>query len=84
MSSKAKPIKGITREEWLTALGQAELPEDPSALTIEELRKLLGGGRESVKVRVDKLITIGKAKKVTKRILRADGASLRVTAYKLL
>lgn len=76
--------KGITREEWLSALGEADIKEDPSAFTIEELAKMLGIGRQAMNIRIRKLLSEGKADKARKRIRRSDGSLALVTAYKLL
>lgn len=76
--------KGITREEWLKALGEAEVPEDPSAFTISELEKLLGCSTSSTKRRVRKLLNERKATVAWKRVATNDGRFMKVPAYKLL
>lgn len=76
-------MSGISRDEWLKALGEAVKPVDPDALTIKELAEMFGSGRQATYQRMRKLITEKKAIQVYKDIDTGAGRR-RVPAYKLI
>ena len=77
-------MNGITREEWLKALGEADCHDDPDALSPAELAALIGITTTGARFRIKKLVESGKAIRVTKIITRPDGGRIRVPAYKLV
>jgi hypothetical protein len=76
-------MSGISRDEWLAALGESA-PNDPSAFTIQELVALLGFCRSAVKERISRLVKEGKAIPCSKQTVNASGAKVRLPAYKLV
>lgn len=78
----------INRDEWLAAVKVAETdgsvlpPSD--ALTLIEFAALIGMKRYGAKVRMDTLLRLGKAVRVTKLFRRSDGAVVTTCAYRLL
>lgn len=77
-------MQGISRDEWMSALGEAEIPNDPSALTMTEIGELLRLGRDATKERVSRLLKEGKATKAQKWATDSAGRKIRVPAYKLV
>lgn len=75
----------ISRDEWLEAIGEASIPkDDPTAVTVLELAKMLGIGRMAAYRRVLSLIEQGKATVTQKTVAFPSGLTKRVTAYKLV
>ncbi len=76
----------ITRDEWLTAIKDAQvLPRpEPDVFTMQELAGLLGMGRQAATQRVRLLVTAGKVEQTVKVIRASDGRLRTVTAYRLL
>jgi hypothetical protein len=74
---------GISRDEWLKALGE-DMPNDPAALTTYEIATLLGLERTAAKDRVRRLLQEGKAMRACKWIVNGAGVRTRVPAYKLI
>lgn len=70
---------GISRDEWLAALGDTVKPLDQSALTVRELMAMFGLGLHSTRDRIRRLIESGQAVRVWKMV-----GSARVPAYKLV
>ena len=76
--------EAISRDEWLAALGEADTPNDPDALTKQELCGLLKVSRSAVQERLARLLAEGKATRTTKIVKDGMGRRLRVPAYKLV
>lgn len=74
---------GISRDEWMAALGDAVKPADPDALTIKEIGEMFGVGRQAAYLRVRKLLEQKRAIATFKDIQTTDGRR-RVPAYKLV
>lgn len=75
----------INRDEWLEALGEANRPEDdPTALTAQELGKLLKLKSYAAMRRGERLVEEGKATEVTKLVNLTNGSWRRVRAFRLL
>ena len=74
---------GISRDEWLKALGDAVAPADPDALTVPELMQMFGLGRDAMRTRVSALVKAGKAVRTVKNQRTTAGYMQRVPAYKL-
>jgi len=74
----------ITRDEWLSALALATEPEDPDALTIQELAVICEKSRRSMEERIKRLVDEGKATRHWKTVTNAAGYRRRVSAYKLV
>lgn len=74
---------GITRDDWLKALGEAVEPPDQQALTTTEFASMIGLGRTAARERLRRLVEQGKAVR-TSKIVRAGSAATRCTAYKLV
>lgn len=75
----------ISRDDWLTALKDAEeqLPES-DALTVKEFADLIGMERNSAQARLLLLVKAGKAHRTTKQIRRSDNRIMTTTAYRLV
>lgn len=86
MGAVLRQIEGgmITRDEWLAALGEADTPIDPDAVTVSEFGALLGVGRMAASAKLVALVKNGKAAKVHKVITCGDGRRIRVSAYRLV
>ena len=74
---------GITRDEWLKALGEAVKPADPDAMTVKEIAESCGIGRQAAYLHIRRLISEKKAVATYKDIQTRDGRR-RVPAYKLV
>lgn len=77
----------ISRDEWLTALQEAEavpLPNDPSVLSISELGSLFGVGVAAATRKARVLLAAGKAVRTDKLIRQSDGRVRKVPAYRLV
>ena len=72
-------MSGITREDWLQALGSAAQPPDPDALTVVELAEMTGMHIRTAYVHAKRLVREGKAVTVVK-----FNGTRRVPAYKLV
>lgn len=76
---------GISRDAWLAALGQADIVDDPDALTITDLARLLGVGERTAYVKAAQLVKSGKAVEVLKRKAGSTlGRRPIVKAYRLV
>jgi hypothetical protein len=77
---------GISRDEWLTALGNASTPidDDPSVLTAGEAAELLGVCTRSAWVRLRRLVQSGGAVAVRVRRMTASGHVQTYPAYRLI
>lgn len=74
----------ITRDDWLKALGEADTPNDPDAVTVAEFATLMGMGRMAATARLVALEKSGKATRVRKIVTCDDGRKIRVRAYTLV
>jgi hypothetical protein len=74
---------GISRDEWLKALGETIERPDPNAMTTMEFAAMLGIGRTAARAKLTKLVAAGKARPTTK-IIRSGAASTRCSAYALV
>ena len=74
----------ISRDEWLAAMGEADTPNDPDALTKLELCALLKISRSAMQERLARMLAEGKATRTTKMTKDGMGRRLRVPAYKLV
>jgi hypothetical protein len=83
-----RPMRGgmsISRDEWLTALGEAAIPkDDPTAITVSEMAQMLGVGRMAAYRRLLTLVDQGKATTTQKQVTFPSGLTKRVAAYKLV
>lgn len=77
-------MSGISRDEWLAALGESMPTPDPSALTTVELAAMLGMARTTAEVRIRKLLAAKKIVRTVKIVRDAGGAMRRVPAFKLV
>lgn len=77
-------MSGISRDEWLSALGESMPQPDPTAITATELAAMLGIARTTAEVRIRKLLVDKKAIRTVKLVQDSGGATRRVTAYKLV
>lgn len=75
---------GISRDEWLKALGECVTPPDPDAFTVRELGQMFRLGECAMRRKLDMLVQGGKAIKTSKLIEMAHGGSRRAVAYKLV
>lgn len=75
---------GISRDEWLHALGESAAPPDPDAMTVSELRVLFKLGEASLRRKMEELVRTGKAIKTVKMIAVGSGGARRAVAYKLV
>lgn len=76
----------ITRDDWLTAMKEAEdaaLP-DTDALTVEEFAAVIGMKNHAARKRLRRLVESGKAAQTTKQIRRSDNRVITTTAYRLV
>lgn len=74
---------GISRDEWLKALGDAVKVADPDAFTINELCEMFGIGRQATYLRVKKLVEEKRAVATYKAVQTGSGIK-RISAYKLV
>lgn len=77
-------MSGISRDEWLTALGVEARQGDPDALSITEIGAMLGLKASATKVHVRRLLAEGTLKPALKRMTDTAGRSLLVPAYVLV
>lgn len=77
-------MSGISRNEWLAALGDSVQPADQDAITAPELAALLGISDIAAYRRVKRLIAERRAVRTFKVIVTGAGITRRVPAYKLL
>ena len=78
---------GITREEWLAAISQAEAAQvtsDPSLLSLYQYADLMGIHFNSARRQLRKLERAGLAEKREKRMRCEDGKVRAVSAWRLL
>lgn len=76
-------MTGISREEWLAAVGAAHVTEDPDALTVNELAVVFGLSRRATQDRIHQLTAQGRLTRHRKRVQNVAGQWQPVTAYKL-
>lgn len=76
-------MSGISRDEWLSALREADPTSNPDALTRQELGAMLGLQETATKIRIRKLIADGKLVPAKKQITDASGRPQVVAAYLL-
>lgn len=74
----------ITRDDWLRALGEAEVVDDADALTIGDIRRQFRLGKDAARSKVQTLLKNGLAVEVTKRVKDATGRMYRMKAYRLV
>lgn len=77
----------ITRDDWLKALAdttQEQVETDPSIVSYNEFADLLGVAYGTARKRLNGLVKSGRAHRVMKRTLTADGRCRNVIAFKLL
>ena len=74
----------ITRDEWLSALGDAAQPVDPDALSLAEIAEQFGVCRNVADRRLRALVKAGRAIRTWKVITTTSGHPRRVPAYKLV
>lgn len=75
---------GITRDDWLAALGDSVKPNNPDALTVVELAQQFGLGRQGAYLRIQKLLRAGQAKRVYKHVEDGAGRLRPQPAYVLV
>ena len=75
----------ITRDEWLSALREAEgdEPNDPSLLTACEYADLIGVCATTARAHLRRLVAGGKAVRLSKRIRGIDNKRRIVPAWRL-
>jgi hypothetical protein len=78
--------KPISRDEWLQALTEAELPtdNDPDAITTSDFQKMFGLKRTAAITRLRALVEAGKAVRADKVIIDTMGRRQISSAYKLI
>ncbi len=78
-------MSGISRDEWLTALKDAEIePEhDADAVTIHEFAAMFGLKMGAAKHRLETLVELGKATRTRKRQPSVSGRMIGYIAYRL-
>ena len=79
-------MSGITRDEWLRALGEvtdAPVDSDPSAITIAEFAQMFALSRSTASKRLRLLEASGKAQRTMKQFRGSDGRMCRSLAFKL-
>lgn len=83
-----RPIeRGITisRDEWLKALGESDVPVDPEAVTVAEFAVEFGIALCTASRKLRRLVAEGKATQVQKFVSRqGSNGSVRVPAFKLV
>jgi hypothetical protein len=79
-------MSGISRDEWLAALGNASaaVDDDPSVITASEAAELLGICARSAWVRLRRLVQSGGAVAVRARRMTASGHMQTYPAYRLI
>lgn len=70
---------GISRDEWIAALNEAQPVNDPAALTVTELAELIGISKPAARLRIAALVKAKRAIPTTKRVYRSI-----VPAYRLV
>ena len=76
----------IQRDEWLKALSEAGLQpkvDDRDAVTVNEYAAMMQLDRQAARRHLEKLVTIGKTIRTTKRSGRTDGRIYWCVGYKL-
>jgi DNA-binding Lrp family transcriptional regulator len=74
----------LTESDWLTAMREAGLNENPEGYSMREIADNLGISRERARVAVQTLVEAGKAKFVGRRpYTRIDGVRGVVPVYRL-
>ena len=74
----------ISRDEWLSALGDAAAPTDPDAQSISELCEMFQIDRMACYRRINELVKSGQAIRTWKYSRMINGAQKRVPAYRLV
>ena len=84
-SNEAEKSSGISRAEWLAALGEVEVqPDNPDALSVREFAELMQLTINPARDRLYRLEQAGKAVRLKKRNIRNDGRAQIVTAWRLV
>lgn len=75
----------ITRDEWLKAIADT-MPPAPveDAITVREFSELAGCAFTTAMIKLKAMEKAGKARRVRKKILLADGRWLPVVAFQLV
>ena len=76
-------MSGISRDEWLQALGDSVKPLHPDALTVADVSEQFGIGRQAAYYRIKKLMREKKAVRVFKLVLDDAGRLRPQPAYLL-
>jgi hypothetical protein len=74
---------GISRDEWLAALGETVKPTNDAALTVSELSVMFGCGRQAAYLKLNALVRQGRATRVHKRVADCAGRLRLQPAYLL-
>jgi DNA-binding Lrp family transcriptional regulator len=77
-------MSGISRDDWLKALGDADVVTDDSALTVADICQQFNLCEDAVRERLRKLVASGSARRVVKIVPNSLGHKKRVTAFVLL
>lgn len=77
-------MSGISRDEWLAALGDSALPCDPDALTVNEIAAMCSIGRQAAYLRVRQLVAEKRATVTVKLVTNSSGVTKRMPAYRLV
>lgn len=85
-STEAVKSSGITRDDWLKALGETNIggEDAPDAVTVAEFAEMFGISCNPARLRLKRLERLGKAIKLKKRNMRTDGRAQVVTAWRLV
>jgi len=78
---------GISRDEWLHALQEANIDlciHDPDSITTGEFGEMLNIDRSAAARRLKLLVKAGRATRTTKRVQGSDGRTVTLPAYKLV
>jgi hypothetical protein len=76
----------VDHEVWLRAIQDASSPvsDDPNAITAQEFADLYDCSYATAKIRLKKLMAVGKVSRVSKWIIDVGGRRLRVPAWILV
>lgn len=77
-------MTGITRDEWVAALKQAEPVNDPDVFTTYEIGAMVGIRGTAARKHIRRLFAEGKVARASKRITDTSGRVQCVTAYRLV
>ena len=74
---------GISRDEWLAAIGESSSEDDQGAITSREFAVMLGLEITAARKRMAKLVASGKAIR-TSKVIRQGQWATRSVAYRLV